>query len=108
MAETPENTAAMIEACKAADIVLRGEKDIWIAMNDASLAGRVIGQLAKIAATAMMAAGKEAGLDEDAARDNARAWLAQQTTACEMGLLDAGLIYDPAMSMITPVPAEAP
>jgi hypothetical protein len=99
MASEPEDAEALIGACRLVDGWLR-HRGANIKMDDPRAVLSLIVQLTRITTTAVLAVGRETGRTEDEARGDALAWLAEQTTACELELLDSGRVYDPATSII--------
>jgi hypothetical protein len=99
MASEPEDTVAMIDACRLVAALLRGEQ-AKVAMRDTNKAGRLITQLARVAGGALLVRAQEAGHGGEAAHQ-AAAELAAQVLDCESELLTTtGRVYDPAASMV--------
>jgi hypothetical protein len=100
MTSEPADPVAMIDACRLVAAILR-EEPSSVVLNDGRSAGRLIKQLANLAANVLVVRAEDAGRSGEAARQAALDDLAGEVLTRETELLTTtGRVYGTAASMV--------
>ena len=91
--------AAVLTALRAVRERLRGQR-ISARTDDPQALARVVFMLIDITVAVMLAERLEAGRTEEEARAEAMEWLDAQAAHTEIELLDSGIVFNPAASVL--------